>query len=96
MTEPTKEQVWKEEARKAYQEQQSQDNEGGCREPIGFVQGYISAKKSDLKEIESLKVNRDLQRGLFIDELFLKQLVTENQYHEICKAFKLPFNDELT
>lgn len=49
------EQLWKEEARKAYQDQQSQDNEGGCREPIGFVQGYLAAKKSDLEEIESLK-----------------------------------------
>ena len=51
------EQVWKEEARKAYQDQQSQDNEGGCREPFGFVQGYLAAKKSDLEEIERLKRN---------------------------------------
>ena len=57
MTEPTKEQAWKEEARKAYQDQQSQDNEGGCREPVGFVQGYIAAKKSDFEEIERLKRN---------------------------------------
>lgn len=47
------EQVWKEEARKAYQDQQSQDNEGGCREPIGFVQGYLAAKKSDFEEISN-------------------------------------------
>ena len=49
------EQLWKEEARKAYQDQQSQDNEGGCREPIGFVQGYLAAKKSDFEEIKTLK-----------------------------------------
>lgn len=49
------EQAWKEEARKAYQDQQSQDNEGGCREPVGFVQGYLAAKKSDFEEIESWK-----------------------------------------
>jgi len=55
MSEPTKEQLWKEEARKAYQDQQSQDNEGGCREPIGFVQGYLAAKKSDFEEIKTLK-----------------------------------------
>lgn len=51
----TKEQAWKEEARKAYQDQQSQDNEGGCREPIGFVQGYLAAKKSDFEEIKTIK-----------------------------------------
>ena len=49
------EQLWKEEARKAYQDQQTQDNEGGCREPIGFVQGYLAAKKSDFEEIKTLK-----------------------------------------
>ena len=49
------EQVWKEEARKAYRDQQSQDNDGGCREPIGFVQGYLDAKKSDFEEIKTLK-----------------------------------------
>ena len=54
MTEQTKEQEWKEEARKAYQDQQSQDNEGGCREPIGFVQGYLAAKKSGFEEIKNL------------------------------------------
>lgn len=59
MIEPTKEQTWKEEARKAYQDQQSQDNEGGCREPIGFVQGYLAAKKSDFQLIIELKVERD-------------------------------------
>lgn len=59
MTEPTKEQVWKKEARKAYQDQQSQDNEGGCRESIGFVQGYIAAKKSDFEEIELLKWQKE-------------------------------------
>lgn len=47
------EQAWKEEARKAYQDQQSQDNEGGCRESIGFVQGYIAAKKSDFEKISN-------------------------------------------
>lgn len=55
MVEVRKEQAWKEEARKAYQDQQSQDNEGGCREPIGFVQGYIAAKISDSQEIKTLK-----------------------------------------
>lgn len=49
------EQAWKEEARKAYQDQQSQDNEGGCREPIAFVQGYLAAKKSDFEQIKTLK-----------------------------------------
>lgn len=49
------EQLWKEEARKAYQDQQSQDNEGGCREPIGFVQGYLAAKMSDFEETKTLK-----------------------------------------
>jgi len=49
------EQAWKEEARKAYRDQQSQDNEGGCREPIGFVQGYLAAKKSGFEEIKPLK-----------------------------------------
>lgn len=55
MTEPTKEQLWKEEARKAYQDQQSQDSEGGCRESIGFVQGYLAAKKSRFEETKTLK-----------------------------------------
>lgn len=53
------EQLWKEEARKAYQDQQSQDNEGGCRESIGFVQGYLTAKKSDFEEIELLKWQKE-------------------------------------
>lgn len=61
MNEPTKEQPWKEEARKAYQDQQSQDNEGGCREPIGFVQGYLAAKKSDFEKIAELEKLSDMQ-----------------------------------
>ena len=56
------EQVWKEEARKAYRDQQSQDNEGGCREPIGFVQGYLAAKKSDFEEIKTLKEELERER----------------------------------
>lgn len=61
MNEPTKEQAWKEEARKAYQDQQFQDNEGGCREPIGFVQGYLAAKKSDFEKIAELEKLSEMQ-----------------------------------
>lgn len=73
------EQLWKEEARKAYQDQQSQDNEGGCREPIGFVQGYLVAKKSDFEEIKTLK--EQLANGLKILKAQKTILETRFNYH---------------
>lgn len=66
MVEVTKEQVWKEEARKAYQDQQSQDNEGGCREPIGFVQGYLAAKKSDFEEIQKARDDIEFWKNEYV------------------------------
>lgn len=38
-------QKYKEEARKSYQDQQSQDNEGGVGDSIAYIQGYIDACK---------------------------------------------------
>lgn len=44
-------------ARQAYRDQQSQDTEGGCGEPIGFIAGYLdgfkAAQNMKDKEIES-------------------------------------------
>jgi len=33
-------------ARQAYRDQQNQDTEGGCGEPIGFIAGYIEGFKA--------------------------------------------------
>ena len=50
---------WKESARQAYRDQQLQDNEGGCGEPVGFVTGFIEACKQRQSEIE--KLEKELQ-----------------------------------
>lgn len=51
----------KEKARQAYRDQQTQDNEGGCGEPIGFVTGYIQGYedcKSELSSNKGIKKDR--------------------------------------
>lgn len=50
---------WKESARQVYRDQQLQDNEGGCGEPVGFVTGFIEACKQRQSEIE--KLEKELQ-----------------------------------
>ena len=52
---------WKESARQAYRDQQLQDNEGGCGEPVGFVTGFIEACKQRQSEIERLE--KELQKA---------------------------------
>ena len=45
----------KEAARQAYKDQQTQDNEGGCGEPVGFVTGYIQGYEDCKSELSSNK-----------------------------------------
>ena len=52
----------KDEARRAYSDQRSQDTEGGCQEPVGFVTGYLACARSRQSEIDELKKENLLMR----------------------------------
>jgi hypothetical protein len=43
----------KEQARQAYRDQQSQDSEGGCGEPVGFICGYLDGYRKALEEMDT-------------------------------------------
>ena len=94
MTEPTKEQVWKEEARKAYQDQQSQDNEGGCREPIGFVQGYLAAKKSDFEELQKTREQLVEHRIALKNLLFYETDNSHTEAENLLEKYNQYFQDK--
>jgi hypothetical protein len=45
----------KDRARQAYLDQQTQDSEGGCGQPIGFIYGFIAGEESAQPRIKSLE-----------------------------------------
>lgn len=78
----------KEKARQAYRDQQTQDNEGGCGEPIGFVTGYVQGYedcKSETSLVDDLtnkilhleQINKDLKSKNDILEYDIKKLQKE-------------------
>jgi hypothetical protein len=45
----------KDRARQAYLDQQTQDSEGGCGQPIGFIYGFIAGEESAQSRIKTLE-----------------------------------------
>jgi hypothetical protein len=59
-------------ARQAYKDQQLQDTEGGCGEPIGFVAGYLAGYRAAGVD-DLLEENQKLKQKL--------EAVSERLYH---------------
>jgi hypothetical protein len=65
---------FKEEARQAYRDQQSQDNEGGCGDSIGFIYGYVEACKRYKIAMDDIKKELDQTKELIA---LVKELINK-------------------
>lgn len=72
-----KAQEWREEAMQAYIERQSQDTKGGCGEPVGFIAGYLEARKKAQRESDKLRAEIERLKGL--DKVLEKLLKEANE-----------------
>jgi hypothetical protein len=58
----------KDRARRAYLDQQTQDSEGGCGQPIGFIYGFIAGEESAQSRINELESDLvDMAKALGIN-----------------------------
>lgn len=72
-----KENEWKAEARKAWNDSRSQDNEGGV-DSVGFIYGYIYACRARQSEIDEASKEKKTYIEL-LDYLSSRNLVVENK-----------------
>ncbi|MFO0451276.1 MAG: hypothetical protein ACK52I_21915 [Pseudomonadota bacterium] len=80
----------KDRARQAYLDQQTQDSEGGCGQPIGFIYGFIAGEESAqsrIKTLESALV--DMAKALEYMDNLPRGATTDRGYRALSKHQEL-------
>lgn len=81
----------KDKARQAYRDQQTQDNEGGCGEPVGFIAGYLEGYRAAEAELQKLQEDVKLAAELLLTSSYTvddegNRLMDANEYVWVDKA----------